>query len=635
MLQSIRDRAQGWLAGIIVALICIPFALWGINHYFDITGNVGVAEVDGEKVSLQEFQRAYQQYRQQIRAIMGTHVNQLNEEALKRQTLNQMIDAKLLDQLGLRAGLRISDEQVAATIRSLDGFQREGAFAKDLYERQLQALGLTPAAFEERLRLDMLNEQLRQSILGSLFVAPEELARVMRLKGQKRDIAYAVLLAEPVKASIQVTEQEVEKHYQEHQEAFMIPERIKIAYLDLSLEEGAKQVAADEQVLKSYYESHLANYTMPEQRNAGYIVVQVPKEAKEEVVEAARKEAAGLAEQARKGEAFEKLAKEPLKKEGLKREAGETGLLSKGVMEPALDEPIFSMKAGEISDPIRTAFGFHVIQVKKIKEGSTKPYTEVRGEVERAYRREQAERVFFEQAEQLANLSFEHPDTLEVASKALDLEIKESDYFSRSGGESGITANAKVIEAAFSPEVLEEKRNSEPLELDNDRLVVLRVKEHVPAEPRKLEEVRVAIINELKSERAKSALEERGRRLLERLKAGEDRAALAKEAGFEWQEAKGVDREAGSVNRAILRAAFKLGRASDGKPLYSGVAMDMGDYALVAVLNVQDADPQTVDEKVRKETRDQLLGSLSIGEWRDFMTELRNRAEIQIHSDKL
>jgi peptidyl-prolyl cis-trans isomerase D len=305
-------------------------------------------------------------------------------------------------------------------------------------------------------------------------------------------------------------------------------------------------------------------------------------------------------------------------------------------MEPAFDEALFSMKTGETSDPIRTTFGFHVIQLKEIKAGGTKSFEEVRGEVERTYRHEQAERVFFEQAEQLANLTFENPDTLGVASKALDLEIKESDYLSRSGEEGRITANPKVIEAAFSPEVLEERRNSEPLEIESDHLVVVRVQEHKPAEPRKLEEVRDEIINKLKLERAKSALEERGRKLLERLKAGEDRLALAKQEGFEWQEAKGVDQEgAGSVNRTILRTAFKLGRVSDGKPIYSGVPMGTGDYALVTVLKVQDPDPQTVEEKLRKETRDQLLASLSTREWQDFMTELRNRAQIQIHSDKL
>ncbi len=635
MLQGIRDRAQGWLAGIIVALICIPFALWGINEYFNIAGSVSVAQVDGEEVSLQEFQRAYQQYRQQIQSLLGTSVNQLNEEALKRQTLNQIIDARLLQQLGLRAGLRISDEQIALTIRSLEGFQREGAFAKDLYERQIQALGFTSVAFEEQLRLDMLNEQLRQGIVDTVFVTPEELARMMRLKGQKRDIGYAVLAAEPVKSSMQVTDQEIENYYNERPQAFMTPERVRIAYLDLSLDERAKQVAVDEQVLRSYYETHLANYTVAEQRNASYIVVEVPKEAKQEAVEAARKEAAGLAERARQGGSFESLVKEPLKKEGLKREAGETGFLSKGAMEPAFDEAVFSMRVGEISDPIRTAFGYHVIQLKEIKAGGTKPFLEVRDELERAYRLEEAERVFFEQAEQLANLSFEHPDTLEVAGKALGLEIKESNYLSRGGGGSGITANAKVIEAAFSPEVLEAGNNSEPLELDEDHLVVLRVKEHKPAERSTLEEVRNEIIDKLKSERAKSALEERGEKLLERLKAGEDRMALAKQEGFEWQEAKGVDQEAGNVTRAILRAAFRLGRVTNGKPLYSGVPMGTGDYALVAVLSVQDADPQTVDEKIRKETRNQLLGSLSISEWRDFMTELRNRAEIQIYSDKL
>jgi peptidyl-prolyl cis-trans isomerase D len=305
-------------------------------------------------------------------------------------------------------------------------------------------------------------------------------------------------------------------------------------------------------------------------------------------------------------------------------------------MEPAFDEALFSMKPGEISDPIRTTFGFQLLQLKQIKEGGTKPFAEARAEIEQAYRREQAERVFFEQAEQLANLSFEHPDTLEVASKALGLEIKESSYFSRAGDNvDPLLANPKIIEAAFSPEVLEEGGNSEPLELDGDRVVVLRVKEHKPAERRKLEEVHNEIGDRIKSERAKSAIAERGQRLLERLNSGEDRMALAKQEGFEWQEAKGITQEAENINRAIVRTAFKLGRVAEGKPLYGSVPIGTGDHALVAILAVQDADPKAVDEKLQKETRDHLLRSLSANEWRDFVAQLRNEATIHIYSDKL
>ena len=183
--------------------------------------------------------------------------------------------------------------------------------------------------------------------------------------------------------------------------------------------------------------------------------------------------------------------------------------------------------------------------------------------------------------------------------------------------------------------MLEEGRNSEPLELDDDRVVVLRVKEHKPAERRKLEEVRNEIGDRIKSERAKSATAERGQKLLERLNSGEDRMALAKQEGFEWQEAKGITQEAEAINRAILRTAFKLGRVAEGKPLYGSVPMGTGDYALVAILAVQDADPHAVDEKLQKETRDHLLRSLSANEWRDFVAQLRNHATIQIYSDKL
>jgi peptidyl-prolyl cis-trans isomerase D len=518
-------------------------------------------------------------------------------------------------------------------VQSLEAFQRDGKFANDLYEQRLKVTGMNPAAFEEQLRQDLLMEQLRQGILSSAFITAQELEGAARLKGQKRNIAYMVLPVDPVKSAIQAGEEEVNKYYNGHHDLFTTPEQVKIAYLNLSLDNLAKQVTISDEVLHAHYQAHESNYGLAEQRNANHILIAVPKDAGAPEVEEARKKAEELAKLARQGGSFEEIAKKHSDDSGSKGEGGQTGFFTRGAMEKAFEDAAFSMKPGQISDPIRTDFGFHVIRLNEIKPGQIKPFAEVRGEVEQAYRSEQAEKKFYDQAEQLSNLTFENPDTLQVAADALGLPISESDYFSRTGGKD-LTADAKVLTAAFSPEVLEEGSNSEPLELENTRVVVLRVRDHKPPALRPLAEVRKEVADAITQEKAKAAIQERAGKLLERLRAGEDYATLAQQEKLKWETVANADMENPNVNRAVLREAFKLGRPAQ-KPIYGSVQLGTGDVAVVAVLSVQDADYKAVAEKSRKTLHDDLADSHSRFDWQDFMTGMRGKAKINVSLKEL
>jgi peptidyl-prolyl cis-trans isomerase D len=638
MLQNIRDRAQGWFAIVIIALICIPFALWGINEYLNVAKEVVVAEINGDKVKLQEFQRDYQQYRQQLQSMFGGNLDPslFNEERLKKETLDRMVDTRLLLQMAWKSGMRISNAQVAAAVQSLEAFHRDGKFANDLYEQRLKVTGMNPAAFEEQLRQDLLTEQLRQGISSSTFVTARELEGSARLKGQKRSIAYMVLPVDPVKPTVQVTDEEVKKYYEDHHDLFTTPEQAKIAYLDLSLDNLAKQATVNDEVLHAYYQAHESNYGLPEQRSANHILIAAPKEAGAPEVEKARKKAEEFAKLARQGGSFEEIAKKHSDDSGSKGEGGQTGFFTRGVMEKAFEDTAFSMKPGEISDPVRTDFGFHVIRLIEIKPGQIKPFAEVRGEVEQAYRLEQAEKKFYDQAEQLSNLTFENPDTLQVAADALGLPIQESDYFQRTGTKDSkdLTADTKVLTAAFSPEVLEEGTNSEPLELENSRVVVLRSRDHKPPALRTLEEVRKEVVDAVTLEKAKAVVQERAGKLLERLGGGEDHVALAQQEKLKWETVADADRQSPNVNRAVLREVFKLGRPVQ-KPLYGSVELGTGDVAVVAVLSVQDAEYKAIAEKNREALKDELMDSHSRFDWQDFMTETRGKANINLSLKEL
>jgi len=632
MLQSIHDRAQGWLAWIIIGLICIPFAFWGIQEYFTAAEEVAVAEVNGEEVELDAFQQAYQQYRKQYQVILGRLSEQANEDGLKQQTLDQMVEMLLKKQLGEKLGLRISDRQVTQAVKALPAFQRDGKFSDNLYERGLQGAGMSAVTFEEQLRRELLTDQVRKAVIDTSFVTKREIDLVAKMKSQTRLITYAIIAAKPLQSSVQVSDEEIARRYKDQAETYTTPEQVKIAYLELALEEIAKRIEVTPDALSGYYGEHKSAYTLPEQRRAGHILIKLAKEAGQEAVEKARKEIEALAERIKKGESFEDLAAQYSEDVGSKSKQGDLGFFQRGVMAPPFEEAVYALKPGEISKPVRTDFGFHLIRLDGIREGKTKLFEEVREEIEKNYRNEQAERRFFDLSEKVETLAYEHPDTLDVAAQSSGLKVQESAYFGRTGGE-GIGAHEKVSDAAFSPEVLEERLNSEPLELGDNHIVVIRVKEHKAAKLRPLKEVKNDIKTAIASDKAKAAAKTQGEALLERLQSGEGREQLASKEGLKWVEKEKLGRDDTGVDNVLRRMAFKLPRPNGGKASYGGSVLDSGDYALIALLDVDKAE--TVDVERRKQLKDELLRNTSNQEWRDLMSDLRRHADIAIYSENL
>ncbi|MGH8490964.1 MAG: SurA N-terminal domain-containing protein, partial [Gammaproteobacteria bacterium] len=411
----IHDRAQGWLAWIIIGLICIPFAFWGIQEYLTAAEEVAVAEVNGEEVELDAFQRAYQQYRKQYQMILGRLSEKANEDGLKKQTLDQMVEMLLKKQLGEKLGLRISDQQVTQAVKTFPAFQRDGKFSNNLYERGLQSAGMSAVTFEEQLRRELLTDQIRKAVIDTSFVTKREIDLVAKIKSQTRFITYAIIVAQPLQSSVEVTDEEIARRYKDHAETYTSPEQVKAAYIELALDEIAKQIEVTPDALSRYYDEHKSAYTLPEQRRAHHILIKVAKEAGQDAVEKARKEIEALAERMRKGESFEELAAKHSEDLGSKAKRGDLGFFQRGVMAPPFEEAVYALKPGEISGAVRTDFGFHLIRLDGIKASKTKLFEEVRAEIEKNYRNEQAERRFFDLSEKIETLVYEHPDTLDVA----------------------------------------------------------------------------------------------------------------------------------------------------------------------------------------------------------------------------
>jgi peptidyl-prolyl cis-trans isomerase D len=315
-------------------------------------------------------------------------------------------------------------------------------------------------------------------------------------------------------------------------------------------------------------------------------------------------------------------------------ELADLGFLRKGLMGAAFDDALFALKPGTTSDIVKTDSGYHIIKLKELRAGKIKSFEEARAGVEEGYRREQAERAYFDKADQLTTLTYENPDTLDTAAKALGLTVKESEHFGKDGG-AGITQNEKVRDAAFTPDVLTDGRNSEPVEIAENHTIVLRVKDHKAAAPKKLEEVRDEIIQALKRQHGRAEAEKQANLVLDRLRSGTERNALAREQKFQWKEIKSARREQPEVNIAVLRQAFKLGRPQAGTGVFDVVALGNGDYAVVGVLGVEDAKTEGGDDNSRKMLREALAKKLGTEEWSEFTSELRKQSKVDVYQQQL
>ena len=637
MLQLIRDRAQGFVVGVIVLFICLTFALWGIDEYVGSGGAVVVAEVNGDDVELGEFQRMFQRIRQQAQILYGEQFNeaQWTGEQAKLSTLNQVVDERVLLGLAADANMRISNRQVFEQIRNNDQFRDEaGNFSQQPYGTLVGYMGFSEVGFEQQMRRDLLLNQLRTGIAGSAFVTNKEARLIEQMRKQKRDIAYGVIPVETFKNDQTPSDEEINAFYQQDTERYRVAEKASIEYVILSIEQLMKEVAPDEQDLVTYYEANSGNYTQDERRNANHILIQLKRDAPQSEVDIALEKAQSLRTKAlESGTSFEELAKENSDDIGSRTEGGETGLFGRGVMAPEFEESVFGMQVGDVSEPIRTDFGYHIIKLKEVNEGGLQSFDEARRDVEEQYRREQAEEVFYDQGVQLTDLAYEQPEGLEPIADALNIEIQKTALADRN--ELALTLPVAAVNAAFADETLIDGLNSQVVETDNGEAIVVRVSEHQPSRIAPVEEVRDDIIAAIQNKKAREASAALGEKLLEQLKAGEDPKLVLSANDIEWREESAQGRDSSKVNRAVLRAAFKADVPEAGAATFIGVPYGIGDYALVKISNVSYPPTTEIVTADVQAVRNTVARNHVIADWRNFVAANRDKAEVELFPGNL
>jgi peptidyl-prolyl cis-trans isomerase D len=625
MLHFIRNHAQGWIAWFIVGLISIPFALWGINSYLSGASAVVVAEVNGSPITQTELQSSLQQYRDRMRSMMGDQFDpsMFDNANVKKDVLDGLIEQRLLRDANVSLKQHVSDAAVSQFIRSTPAFQREGQFDSDYYAMVLARVGYTPTQYEAQLRADLLSQELTTNIQSSSIASVKLLNEALRLERQQRELAYGIVPIQEFVEQVNVDEAEVRQYYDDNEAAYTAPEQIKLNYIELSVDQLAQGIQFNEDDLKKYYADNQNQFVGPEQRRASHILVEGDDDAALEKITNIQNRL--------NDEDFATVAKETSQDTGSASTGGDLGFFGRDVMDPAFEEAVFALQnVGDVSEPVKTEFGYHLIKLTGIQKPEGKTFAQARDEVERLYRRQQAESVFYDEAEQLANLSFENPDNLDVTAEALGLEIKTTPSFTRTGTEEGITSNKKVIDAAFSEDVLQNDLNSAVIELSDNDLLVIHKNKHTPETVLPFESVSPAIKQQLIFDKARKLAQEQGETVLEKVKAGEAPETLL----TNWQAPEFYGRDAEKVSGQILQRAFTMAKPSSDAN-YEGFSADNGNYVVIKLTSVRNGNIDDVNEEQRNALQQQLTGIYAAAEVEAFIAQLRNEATIDIHQDAL
>ncbi|HWU52243.1 MAG TPA: SurA N-terminal domain-containing protein [Tahibacter sp.] len=633
MLQALRDKSSGLIAKIVLGALIFAFSFFGIESYFTGRNETWVAKVDKSEISAEQFRDRFQNYRAAMLQRSNGQLDpaMLERPEVKRQVLDALIDEQLMLNANEKLGIVIPDERVRELIRSYPQFQVDGKFDEGAYRAVLAGAQRSPLQFQEQQRQALAADELR-TLIGSIgVVTPREIDEHIRLRDQTRDLR-TLTLPKPAEAP-KIDDAQVESYYNAHLSDYMTAETVSLDYIEFDAKAVKMEETPDESVLRERYDREKARYVTPEQRLASHILV-TAKGGDADAQKAALAKAQQIAKSVREGKDFAAAAKESSEDLGSKGEGGDLGWLQPGVSDPAFDSALFALKKGEISEPVLSSEGYHIIQLRDVRESKEKTFEDVKAELAKSYLESEREKLFGELASKVYDQSRTDLNSLENAAKLAGVEVQKTAQFPRTGG-TGIAANPAVLKAAFSDSVLVHGENSELLDLGDDRKAIVRLGEHKRSEQRPLDAVREEVRTHLVAEALAKAARERADGLLERLRKGETLDQIAAELKLTVVDAKGTGRSAANVDSRIIGAAFKLSRPADGKPEYGNVSLPGEAYALFAVDKVTDGDVAKVDEAGREAVRNQLQAVNSMIATSEFVASLRKAAKIQIAEDRM
>jgi peptidyl-prolyl cis-trans isomerase D len=582
------------IAQFVLALIMVPFAFFGVDYYFRQSDSAGdVAKFDGGQISEAEFARAIRDQQEMLRRNAQQNVDPalFDNPEVRFNLLQQLLRERLVEKRGADLHFQVSNEQIFERIASDPRFRQGDKFSLDVYKSLLNQAGIPEAAFEQSIRRQLLSERIVDPISRGGIVARASAVAFVNLVEQQREVEVATIDAEPFAKDVKVDDAKVKAFYDGNAAAFKTPEEVKFEYVILTQDALLPQVSVTPEEVKAQYESAAKTYTQDEQRQAAHILIAVKPDAADAEREAAKKKAEDVAAQAKANPAkFADLAKQFSQDPGSASQGGDLGSNPRGTMVKAFDDAVFAMKPGEIVGPVQSEFGFHVIRLVGITPARTRPFDEVKAQIETDLKRQKTAQKFAAAADQFQNLVYEQADSLAPVGKALGLTVETSPLVTRAQAQQIALGNAKVVQALLSPESIAAKRNTEAIEVGPNALMAARLIEYKPSAPRPFDEVKEEIRRQLVRQAAVELAQKAGREKLALLEQGKS----DRDVGVAFAKAEPLVRNRplpgfppDAVTKIFQVDATKL-------PRYIGAPSERGGfsiYKLVNVVNPPEAEP--------------------------------------------
>lgn len=630
MLQTIREKLTGWFAIFILGAIALTLVISFGNIDTGFSGGAVAATVNGEDIAVREFRQLYQKQRQQWESNYRTQMPEVLAEEMGNSVIQSLVRNRVVAQYVRDEGYRINDDDVIASITGIEAFKVGGRFSQPAYEQLLRSQGLNRQRFEYEQRQSMQMNQFAEGLANTAFYTPAEFRRYIELDGESRDLEYVVLKAADWSENITVSEDAIQEHYAASPLSYQSEESVSLVYVEIDYASITNNLAIGDEEAQIYFDENPDEFRGPDERHARHILVPFSEdEAK----------AAELAESLRQrllaGESFAELAAQYSADSGTAGSGGDLGWLGAGDA-PAteFEDTLFVLAESEISAPVRTEYGFHLIKLDGTRAGDVLDFDEVKEQLLTRLRDDAGADVYGELLDELDELALESLDGLAPVAAAMGLELGQIDSFTRSGG-LPLGYSPMLVDTVFSFEVLEDGENSPVIELGEGRAVVLQVTEYRPAMLKPLVAVRDAILAQITGDEAVLLAADSGNQLVARLNTGGNPDALLKPLALVWNRPEGVRRGSPDIAADLAAEVFRVPRpemleGGDMGKGYQGLLLASGDFAVFRVVAVHPGQPELYTQEDRDLRKQQLAGRLGGGQATAVVEALVAESDVRV-----
>ncbi|HEU0186925.1 MAG TPA: SurA N-terminal domain-containing protein [Gallionellaceae bacterium] len=604
MFDFVHERKR--LVQIVLLLIILPFAFWGVDSYRKAAGGDAPATVDGEKITQQELDAALRQQQDRMRELLGANFDPaiFDNPEVRRSILDKLVNQKLMVMQARHVGLTVSDDQLAQLIAGIRAFQKDDKFDKQRYVQVLKSQNMTPQIFQDRVTQELTTRQLVDAYTQNGFASQSAADNLIRLNEQQRVVSVAQLTDDEFIRQAKVDDGAVKDYFDRNQNEFRSPEKIKAEYVIFSAASLQNKVSVEQNEIKQYYEDHQSEFGTPEQRKASHIQIKVAASASDAEKQAAKAKADDILQQVKRAPgSFAELARKYSQDAGSAANGGDLGFFGRGLMGPAFDDAAFKLMVGEISGVVQSDSGFHIIKLTAIQEAKRPSLDSVKSTIAQKLKAQKAEDSFAELSEKFSNTVYEQSDSLKPAAEIAKAPIQQVAWLNK--GQPAVAPwTDKVMQALFSDDVIKNKRNTAAIEVGPNTLMAARMVDYKPASTLPFAEVADSIRQKLQRQQAHDLAIKQGQAVLSQLQQG-------KQSQLSWKAAQTVTRSQHTgMDNDVARLVFQTGIAT--LPAYAGMESAQGGYRVIridAVKEVDSIDPLKragYEEQLRKMTGEEL-----------------------------